>query len=95
MGVQVEKSLQYVEEALINLGIKHVAFREPDIDNELTAIAIVPCEEAKSFCKHFKLALSSPVAQLAERPALNREVVGAEPTRRANAGVAQWQSGDL
>lgn len=54
-----------MEESLEEQNIKFVSFREPDIGDELTAIAILPSEEARHFCKGFKLAKmeNAPVAQ--------------------------------
>jgi peptidyl-tRNA hydrolase len=37
-------------------GIRHSKFKEPDIGNKLTAIAIVPNEKIKKICSKFKLA---------------------------------------
>lgn len=37
-----ERELLKLELKLINAGIKHIAFREPDMNNELTAIGITP-----------------------------------------------------
>lgn len=66
LSVQDEYNLLSVEDKLKEAGMKFVSFREPDIGDELTAIAIMPCEEAKDFCKGFSLALKNyaPVAQL-------------------------------
>lgn len=42
---------------LLLYGIRFVAFREPDMDNELTSVAVeaLPQEDQKSFFKNFKL----------------------------------------
>ncbi len=37
--------------------IKHYVFREPDVGDEPTAVALMPSDAAKIFCKGFKLAL--------------------------------------
>ena len=37
------------------LGISYAPFYEPDIDNELTAIAFVPCAETAHLLRHFQL----------------------------------------
>ncbi len=37
--------------------IKHYVFREPDVGDEPTAVALMPSDVAKIFCKGFKLAL--------------------------------------
>ncbi len=39
------------------LGIKVSVFREPDIENEITAIALSPGEKTKELCSKLKLAL--------------------------------------
>ena len=79
-----------IEGKLKEKNIKYVPFREPDLGHELTAIALMPSEEAKQFCKHLKLAKLNyaPIAQLAERPTLNGKVVGSSPTRCADASIA-------
>ena len=59
LSVSDELNLMYIEEQLTEKGIKHVSFREPDIGDELTAIALSPSEEAKEFCKPNKLALKN------------------------------------
>jgi len=53
------------EEALENLiamaSIKNVRlaiFREPDIDNQITAVAFEPGEQSRRLCSRLKLALS-------------------------------------
>ena len=78
LAVQDERALQNVEEGLKILGMEHISFKEPDIGNELTAIAILPSEQAKSFCKHFKLAFS-PVAQFGRAGGSNPLDVGSNP----------------
>ena len=52
------------ENALLDLiteasrrGLRRTAVREPDIDNEATAVAIEPGQEAKKLCATFPLAL--------------------------------------
>lgn len=37
--------------------IKYSEFREPDLNNQLTAICIEPSSKTKKLCYHFKLAL--------------------------------------
>lgn len=52
-----ERSLKELQSKLLSKGIKHLAFTEPDINNQITAIAIEPTMEAKKLCASFPLAL--------------------------------------
>jgi peptidyl-tRNA hydrolase len=52
------------ENALLNLinkadkfGVKFSMFLEPDLNNELTAVALEPCQASKKLCSSFRLAL--------------------------------------
>ena len=52
------------EQELMNLinrasekGIKYSVFREPDIDNQITAIALEPGLDSKKLCSNLRLAL--------------------------------------
>lgn len=38
-------------------GISYTAFREPDIDNQITAVAIQPSESTRKLCSSYPLAL--------------------------------------
>lgn len=40
-------------------GIKYSIFREPDIDNQITAVALEPGNKSKKLCARLKLALSN------------------------------------
>lgn len=66
LSVQDEYALLDLEDKLKDSGMHYISFREPDIGDELTAIAIMPSEQAKDFCKGLPLALKNyaPVAQL-------------------------------
>lgn len=85
VSVPNELELIYIEDALKEKGMKFVSFREPDIGDELTAIALIPCEEASKFCKNFKLALKNyaPVAQPGRAGTSKVLDVGSNPTRCA------------
>lgn len=52
------------EQALVNLaaraveeGILHLTVREPDYNNEITAVALQPGDEARRLCANYPLAL--------------------------------------
>jgi hypothetical protein len=81
----------YVEEQLTEKNMKFVSFHEPDIGGELTAVALIPCEEAKQFCKQFKLALKNyaPIAQSGRAAVSKTANAGSNPARSANGEVAQ------
>lgn len=52
-----EGELERLSLRLTKKGIKHSLFREPDFDNELTAIAIEPGRDSKRACSSYPLAL--------------------------------------
>ena len=70
LSVANEKELhRLVEEALLQ-GIPVSVFREPDVDDEVTAIAIAPGPQSRKLCSKLQLALKTdwystyaPVAQ--------------------------------
>lgn len=51
-----EKLFNLINDALRD-GIASTMFREPDLDNSLTAIAIEPGPKSKKLCSNLKLAL--------------------------------------
>ena len=55
--LESENLNQLIEKVLIN-DIGFSIFREPDLDNEITAIALSPCDKSKKICSNLKLALS-------------------------------------
>lgn len=57
LSVPTETDLRKLPKALIELGIQYTLFTEPDIDNQLTAIALCPGPRVKRFCQGFPLAL--------------------------------------
>ena len=59
LSVPSESELQQVVQTLTDRNLLFQPFHEPDIDNQLTAVAIEPSERAKRFCSRFKLALRS------------------------------------
>lgn len=48
--------MELIERATAN-GIAHSIFREPDIDNQITAIALAPGPKSKKLCSRLPLAL--------------------------------------
>lgn len=52
---ELELMALYFNAKMLNLDA--IAFREPDLDNEFTAIAIEPCPESKRLVSRLELAL--------------------------------------
>ena len=57
LSAKNENELLSLIDRLIKKGIKFSIFREPDLDNEITAIAIEPAIESKKICSSYSLAL--------------------------------------
>lgn len=57
LSVKDEEELYSLVCKAKNNNIKVSVFREPDIENQITAIALEPCEGAKELCKNLRLAL--------------------------------------
>lgn len=57
LSVKDEYELVYLIDKAIALDIKISVFREPDIDNQITAIAIEPGLISKKLCSNMRLAL--------------------------------------
>ena len=57
LTVKDETSLLSLCHKLTLEDIKHVMVREPDIDNQITSIAIEPCDRARKICSNMPLAL--------------------------------------
>lgn len=57
LAVESEDALHQLLTRAQSQQVKVSAFREPDIGNELTAIALEPCEKTYSLTGHLKLAL--------------------------------------
>lgn len=51
-----ENELSNLIEKAKSKEIKFSLFREPDIDNALTAITLEPCEKTRKLCSNLKLA---------------------------------------
>lgn len=57
LSVPNEEELISLAEKANRLGIECSIFREPDIDNQATAIALAPGNKSKKLCSEFDLAL--------------------------------------
>ena len=57
LSVPNEHHLQHLVKDLAQKGIRYSIFNEPDIDNQMTAVAIEPHQEAYKLCASFPLAL--------------------------------------
>lgn len=56
LAAKNEQHLYEITQKLEKAGLKHSKFYEPDIDNKLTSVAIVPSPVAKKFCSSLPLA---------------------------------------
>jgi sensor histidine kinase YesM len=52
-----EDDLKYLIEKLQNNNIKYSIFREPDLDNQITAIAIEPSDQSRRILSSYPLML--------------------------------------
>lgn len=59
LSVSDENELSRLIEKANKQGIRFSIFREPDIDNQITAIAIEPGLKSKKLCSNLKLALKN------------------------------------
>jgi hypothetical protein len=59
LSVKNEQELVHLIEQARHHGICFAVFREPDIDNEITAIALEPGLKSKKLCSKLPLALRS------------------------------------
>jgi len=59
LSVENEDELMKLIEQATEHGINHSIFREPDIDNQITAIALAPGPKTKKLCSRLPLALRS------------------------------------
>jgi len=65
LSVKTEQCLCDFSQTLSCSGINHSIFREPDIGNEITALAICPGPQVKKLCQHLPLALRNIKGQVA------------------------------
>jgi len=86
IGLPNLPALERARAKIRSANILHYAFHEPDFNLGFTAICTAPIHGAqRDILKNYRL-YQTPVAQVDEHPALNREDVGTSPTGRANAG---------
>ena len=57
LSVSDEETLNELYDRALSMGLRVAAFREPDVNDSITAIAIEPCPEAQELCKELPLAL--------------------------------------
>jgi hypothetical protein len=57
LSVNSEEELQNLIDRASAQNIPISVFREPDIDNQITAIALAPCRQSKKLCSQLPLAL--------------------------------------
>jgi hypothetical protein len=58
LGIENELALKDLMQQAIDKGISVAIFREPDLNDEITAIALAPCSKSKKLCRGLKLALA-------------------------------------
>jgi len=57
LTVENEQGLQRIIDRAFDLNVRTAAFREPDLNNALTAIALEPSDKNQRICKNLPLAL--------------------------------------
>lgn len=57
LGVDNEEALMGYAQLAMKNGLKFSIFREPDFENEITALALEPCFRSQEICKDLPLAL--------------------------------------
>jgi hypothetical protein len=62
LAVENETALGRLLETASQHGVRCAAFREPDLRNSLTAVALEPGPWARQLCRHLPLALGEPRA---------------------------------
>lgn len=60
LSVANEKQLIKLSKKLKTSKIKHTIFTEPDIGDQITALALEPSDDAAGFCKELSTALKPP-----------------------------------
>lgn len=60
VAVPYEQSLADLAARAVEEGIVRTIVREPDMENEITAVALQPGDDARRLCANFRLALREP-----------------------------------
>lgn len=94
LNCQNERKLIEFAQKLRDKGIKFSEFREPDIGNELTAIAICPGPDVKRLCSGLPLAGKRIKEGAEERLSRKFEVVDAMKACEQRSGQNVWQHGE-
>jgi hypothetical protein len=55
LSVKNEQELLLLAKRLSDNNVKHVVFREPDLDGQATSISIEPCDKARKLCSNLPL----------------------------------------
>jgi len=63
LSVNTEEDLMILSRKAMMLEIECSVFREPDIDDEITAIALAPGKRSKKLCSNLKLALKESLPE--------------------------------
>ncbi len=58
LNIDNEEKLKELMLEAESKNIKFSSYREPDLDDQYTAVAFEPCKKTKSLCRGLKLALS-------------------------------------
>ena len=58
LSVPDERALEELKQRAYIRGIPHTCFREPDLNNSLTAIALEPGDRSQKLCSRLSLAMS-------------------------------------
>lgn len=57
LSVDNEDSLKHQIQKIIKFNLSHVVFKEPDMDNQITAVCIEPSEKSRKLFSHLPLTL--------------------------------------
>lgn len=94
LNCENEQKLVQFAQRLRDKGIRFSEFREPDIGNELTAIAICPSPEIKRLCSSLPLSGKKVNEGASERLALKFQVIKAMKGCEQRSGQNIWEHGE-